>query len=421
MLLMKPSMLLSSVNAKIVRLILGIVLSVGLLTAIAVNSFAGFSGTVANKNNKIVTANVAMKLMTTNKPVNILPNSSGESKAAPLPTTIAEIFSNGNSLISIDEEDKTNRKFFEYNGKSEIADIQPGFRQQRPLIVQNNSNADIDYTVEFITREIENKGLSNVFFFDYTKVGGDIPNASFHQSDTTLLKPQTSVQNIGSAIQKIGKEKPIRIKAHTTNIYVVDMGIQSTAGNAVQGAGMLLDIILLSNYVDTPESYPSNKESTTTSVVSNTPSESSKDDTSSSTSSSSQTDPFASYMDYNTIEESSDYGGGTGATASNAYKIETIQQFKHFIEDTTTTKTTWVKLCINISNIKNIPEKVLTKKSILLVSDDNKFSHLDILADKPQANSINPFQQCTFYYNNRTSTDYDIFIDTTSYHGEFIS
>lgn len=412
-------------NVKIIRLVLGIIILFGILSYTIFYSLAGFSGIAQNKNNKITTANMSMDLLTTDKPINILPNSNGESLPAPLPQTIADLFANGNTLISIDDGNSENRKFFEYQGKSEITDIQPGFRQQRPLIVQNKSNVEIEYTIEFITREILNPGLSKVFFFHYVKVGDDIANDSIVPDNQTLLTPGILVENIGSPIQKIGHNRPVRIQPNATHIYIVDMGILSTAGNAVQGAGMYFDIVLNSVCVGKGKDSISEQSSAPSNTVSDSPtpqpsSSASSDITSSLPPASSDNDPFYNYIDYNLLHNETAYGGGNG-TVSNPYLINNLSQFKHFIEDTTTTKNTWVKINISIARIKNIPSTVLTKKAKIIIGEAVYITYLDINANPPSVNPLNPFQLCDFFVFGSATTEYYLFFNEISYRGEFVN
>jgi len=235
---------ISSLNTRIIASSITIIV---ILAVLATSSLAGFSGVVMNNNNKITTANVSLSLMTMDKPVDVSALNLKASEILPLPKTSDELFGNSNTLISLNDDENTARKFFEYDGKKSIEGVQPKFRLLRPLIIQNTSNSDVNYTVEFITKEIANPGLSTAFFFNYTKVGGDIPNQAMVMGEQNPLPAGETVNNLGVDIKKIGVNAPVVIKANSTHIYMVDMGIAQTAGNSYQGAGLMLDIVLASS------------------------------------------------------------------------------------------------------------------------------------------------------------------------------
>lgn len=229
------------------RIILSVITIIVILAVLATGSLAGFSGVVMNNNNKITTANVSLSLMTMDKPVDVTALNLKSSDILPLPKTTDELFGNNNTLISLNDDENTARKFFEYDGKKTIENVQPKFRLLRPLIIQNTSNSNVNYTVEFLTKEISNPGLSTAFFFNYTKVGGDIPNQAMVMGEQNELPAGETVNNLGVDIKKIGDTAPIVIKANSTHIYMVDMGIAQTAGNSYQDAGLMLDIVLASS------------------------------------------------------------------------------------------------------------------------------------------------------------------------------
>lgn len=207
-------------------------------------SLAWYTGVTTNKNNRMTTGMVSAKLLTTNRPVQVVSTDGSVTTPPKPPQTTGELFLNDNSLIILDDDGNGARKFFEMNGKNEIVGVSPNFRMQRPLIVTNESDAPINYSIDFICREVKKQGLGSSTFFNYTKLGDDIPNENLVSGDKTEIKPQTMVENLALNISKIGEGTPINLGANSSHIYIIDMGVLPTAGSATQGAGIEMDIIL---------------------------------------------------------------------------------------------------------------------------------------------------------------------------------
>lgn len=256
-------------NMKIIRSLLVCTIILGVLTTLTAFSFAWYTGVVTSKENRLTTDNVNVRLLTTNSPIKIISPDGSQINSPEHPKYISDIFLNNNNLIFLNDESNKDRKFFEIDGKTGIEGAKPNFKFQRPIIVTNDSEFSVSYTIDFVCREIQKEGLSSSIFFNYTKLGDDIPNECLVSGDKTELKPQFTVENIAYKIKKIGEEYPFSLKPHSSHIYIVDMGILPSAGNSSIGCGIELDIVLASSQGANKVHTISNQESLEKAIVNN--------------------------------------------------------------------------------------------------------------------------------------------------------
>ncbi len=232
------------INMKTIRLVLILLLVCGVFVVTTAFSMAWYTGVTTNKNNRMTTGTVSVKLLTTNRPIQVVSPDGSETTAPPFPKTTGELFLNDNKLIVLDDNENATRKFFEMNGSGEISGVTPNFRLQRPLIISNESESPVNYSIDFLCREVEKQGLGSCTYFNYTKIGEDIPNEELMDENQTQLSPHKTVENLAMNISRIGDSAPVPLAAYSSHIYIIDMGILPTAGNVSQGAGIELDIIL---------------------------------------------------------------------------------------------------------------------------------------------------------------------------------
>ncbi|MEG2429102.1 MAG: hypothetical protein RSA99_01835, partial [Oscillospiraceae bacterium] len=223
-----------------------------LLIVLVFTGYAWFTYHSDNKGNIIKTSNPKLSLIATDLAIDCPPDKNGVTKFPEIPNTLGEIISNGDGMISIENNEKTNkskRKFLEYQGESKILNVLPNFKQQRTLIVANETDTPMSYMLNFNTKAI-NKDLSTAFLFDYAKVQGDIPISEINENSQYRVEMERTVENIGSCIEPIGKNRPVKIPANTAHAYNVNSGIISTAGSAYADAGMEMDIVLSAVQMD---------------------------------------------------------------------------------------------------------------------------------------------------------------------------
>ena len=299
------------------RYTLTIIAIIAILAVFAAFTFAWFTGMVQNKNNKISAGNIELKLLTTT-PTKTISTYTGrdDTNVAMAPVVSAgdtvqkalydvdanEYFqptSEKRTVADLDDKSDVITKFLETvvntdtgATSTDITNEMPNFRQQRPIIVYNASDsATVNYTVDFVTREVEKQiedkqaGLSTAYFFNYTPlkiqsfVKGDAkyPNAedaydlpetvlenvkSYNSAaayDGTLtLESGIRVNNLANSIamidestQEVGaggtENMGISIPPHSCHVYMVDMGISYTAGNSYQNSDLSIDIVLSSS------------------------------------------------------------------------------------------------------------------------------------------------------------------------------
>ena len=299
------------------RYTLTVIAIIAILAVFAAFTFAWFTGMVQNKNNKISAGNINLKLLTTT-PTKTISTYTGRDDSN---LTTAPVVSAGDTIQKILYDVDTNEYFQPTTATRTIADLDdksdvitkfletvvdkaagttstditnemPNFRQQRPIIVYNNSDsATVNYTVDFVTREFEKQindqqaGLSTAYYFNYTPLkiqsfsAGDAsyPNAvdAYDLPETVLsnvktynstatyngnlaLEPGTTVNNIANDIAMIDESTQefgaggaanmgISIPPRSCHIYMVDMGISYTAGNSYQNSDLSIDIVLSSS------------------------------------------------------------------------------------------------------------------------------------------------------------------------------
>ncbi len=501
-------------SIRFLRIVLIAFTVLGFLTVFSTVTFAWFTGVTINRSNKITTSKVALKLMTTDNPLNYSETTINSVNLSH-PKTTGELFTNGNTLISLDDNENGNRKFFEYNGKNSIEDVQSNFRQLRPLIVMNDSTSTVNYTIDFISKETCSNGLGSAFFFNYTKVSEDIPNQSLTTGDTSKLTEGETVTNLGTNITKIGLKSPIALGAKSSHIYMVNLGILQTASTSYQSAQLEVDIILAANqggdtvhsikdldtfkkaivenkggdsfvltndvtinealisnnvfnlnlngytlkfevdgvlqviYPITPATMDIGSDNggkvegassilftgkknksvlnwysditgldspvASTDVIINV--KKMENSSSSNPTSSETNDQFPDYLDYNSIVIADTYASGNGADGRNPFLIETIEQFKKFVEDDTTTSSTWIMINTDIWNIKNVPKKLIEKSANLIFSNGISIQNIDILSDIPATNPPNPFCNSILFNANGVNVNYITYINNISYNG----
>lgn len=231
-------------NSKAIRVLLFLVLILGIIAVTTVFTLAWYTGLTESRTNRLTTGSYALKMQTTNRVIEIISPDGSPTQAPSLPQNTSEIFSEGNPLILLDDEANGQRKFFELNGENQIEGVSPNFRMRRPLIITNYSETAVSYTVDFIVKEIEKSGLSGACFINYTRLGDDISNEDLQAGANISLSAQSTVENLACAIKQIGSDGAISIAANSSHIYIIDVGILHTAGNAVKGAGLELDILL---------------------------------------------------------------------------------------------------------------------------------------------------------------------------------
>lgn len=217
-----------------------------LLLILIATGYAWFTFHSDSKGNIIKTSNSRLKLIATDMAIECNPDENGKTTFPNLPEKLGEIISNGNGLVSIEgdsDENFAKRKFFEHNGESKILNVLPNFKQQRVLIVANETDSPMSYVLNFNTRAIDND-LSTAFSFDYTKIKGDIPNQEINENSSLKVELETPVENIGSCIKAIGGDAPIEIQPNSSHIFNINTGIIPTAGSSYENAGMELDIVL---------------------------------------------------------------------------------------------------------------------------------------------------------------------------------
>lgn len=222
-----------------------ILLLISALALVFVYSEALFSGNLLNKGNKITTGSQSLRLLATDMAITVISEDGKPTVAPKFPEYVADLYRDGNAIISLDAYDnKYNRKFLEFGGEGGIQGVGANFRQQRALIVSNESNEKLTYALSFKTQKLGENDLSSAFYFNYTRVGGDIENVDFHDESGVKLKAEKTIDNLGVSIKTIGEEKPVQIPPNTTHVYIVDMGVLYSAGNSYLNAGLQLDIML---------------------------------------------------------------------------------------------------------------------------------------------------------------------------------
>lgn len=203
--------------------------------------YAWYVDSIQNRDNLITTSAKSAVLLSTDMPL---------SNAKPYPDTVADLLIDGNGLVSISDNDDTSRKFLELNGENSISGVVPGFKFTRPIIVTNETNSDISYSVEFICTDVNDTPLSGSMYLNYTQLGNDIDNTELTE-DSGLSIPRSSLtENIAINSVRIGDPTMIKLPAEKSHIYMIELGLLSTAGNASKGAGMWLDIMLFSTQND---------------------------------------------------------------------------------------------------------------------------------------------------------------------------
>lgn len=507
-------------NITTLRITMSIILIIGIIAVSAAFTFAWFTGYTTNANNRISAASSTLRLITTDLPLKT---------DTSFPQTVNDLFIDGNSLISLDDAENNDRKFFEYNGEGVIENVQPDFKLRRPLIIANESASDVTYTVDFISRKLGDKDLRSAFYLNYSKSNQDVFNADLIIGDTTSLTYDTAVQNLGTDIKTIGSNTPIKIPANSAHIYIVDFGILHTAGSSYIGAGMELDIILttvqdgnstrtikdissfknalatnkggetlllvndiivnealvtnhafnldlngnnlvfedngmlqviyperpatidigskrggfitnalsisfigyenmstLNWYSDlTDADTPTTENVNVNIVVADTIRPEPPSSTNSSVPSSSSPTPSSKpeppvsipddkYKDYTSIIAADFYADGNGKS-NNPYVIESLEQFKLMIEDSSTSKNTFFKINTNIKNVKNISSKIKERSMNLIFADGVTIENIHISSSAPTTNSGNPFQKAIIFNEDGYTADYATYIFNVTY------
>lgn len=222
-----------------------IALIIVVLAIFFVNTDAFFSGDMVNKGNKITTGSQSLRLFATDIPITVISEDGSPTVAPKFPEYVSDLYRDGNSIISLDTYDNNyKRKFLEFGGVSGIQGVGANFRQQRALIVSNESDEKLTYSLAFKTQKLGENDLSSAFYFNYTRVGENIENVDFHNKSGVKLSPAKTIDNLGVSIKTIGEQKPVQILPRCTHVYIVDMGVLYSAGNSYLNAGLQLDIVL---------------------------------------------------------------------------------------------------------------------------------------------------------------------------------